>query len=184
MSGTQHATALVPSLWVVRFAPLIPTGGRVLDFACGSGRHAKWLAGQGLQVEAVDRDASALETLSSINGVATRLADLEGGDWPYVGTKFDAVVVTNYLYRPRHAMLLDCLASNGVLIYETFMSGNERFGKPSNPEFLLRQDELLSWLGDEFTLVAFEQGDISMPRAAAVQRICAVKSKGKPIPLP
>jgi hypothetical protein len=142
------------------------------------------LAEQGLQVEAVDRDASALETLSGIDGISTRLADLEGGDWPYADAKFDAVVVTNYLYRPSRAMLLDCVASNGVLIYETFMSGNERFGKPSNPDFLLRQDELLSWLGDEFILVAFEQGDISIPRAAAVQRICAVKSRCKPIPLP
>ena len=184
MIGVTHATALVPSPWVVRFSPLIAADGRVLDFACGSGRHARWLAGRGLRVEAVDRDSAALEALANIDGISTRVADLEGGDWPYLNTKFDAIVVTNYLYRPRHPMLLDCLAPNGVLIYETFMLGNERFGKLSNPDFLLCQDELLSWVGEDFTLVAFEQGDISAPRAAAVQRICAVKGKGKPIPLP
>ena len=164
------------SLWVERFAPLIRAGGSVLDLACGRGRHSLLLAGLGYQVEAVDRDAEVLAAITAgAPGVVTRLADLEGGPWPYHGRAFDGIVVTNYLFRPLLPLLLDALEVNGVLIYETFMAGNGRFGKPSNPDFLLRQDELLDLVRPRLNVVAFEQGEIDAPRLAVVQRLCATR---------
>jgi hypothetical protein len=103
------------------------------------------------------------------------MADLEGGPWPYHGRAFDGIVVTNFLYRPLLPMLLNALDVNGVLIYETFMVGNERLGKPSNPTFLLRPGELLDVVRRKLTVVAFEQGEIEQPRAAVVQRLCATR---------
>jgi SAM-dependent methyltransferase len=164
------------SLWVQRFLPLITAGGAVLDLACGDGRHSRLLAEHGYQVEAVDRDAEALAAIAAkLPGIVTRVADLEGGPWPYHGCAFDGIVVTNYLYRPLLPMLLNALDVNGVLIYETFMVGNERFGKPSNPAFLLRSGELLDVVRRRLTLVAFEQGEIASPRSAVVQRLCATR---------
>lgn len=176
-----------PSAWVTRFASLIRAGGEVLDFACGSGRHARWLAARDLRVEAVDRDTAALELVQGLAGVTVRVADLEAGPWPYGGRSFDAVVVTNYLYRPNLDRLLACVAPAGVLIYETFMQGNERFGKPANPDFLLRPGELSSMLGEGWAVVAFEQGEVELPRPAMVQRICALRGpaavmNGRPLP--
>lgn len=164
-----------PSPWVARFAPLIPPGGSVLDLACGRGRHARYLAGLGYQVEALDRDAAALATMAGLPGIHTQQADVEGGPWPYFSRAFDGVVVTNYLFRPLMPHLLNLLEVGGVLIYETFMVGNERFGKPSNPAFLLRKGELLEVIGKRFTVVAFEQGEVAQPKPAMIQRICAVR---------
>ena len=163
------------SEWVKRFAPLIPEGGRVLDPACGNGRHARLLAGLGYRVEAVDRDPEAIAALQGLEGVSPRLADLEGGPWPYHAHGFDGVVVTNYLYRPLLPQLLKLIEVGGVLIYETFMVGNERFGKPSNPAFLLRPGELLEIVRGRMSVVAFEQGEVSSPRPAMVQRLCAAR---------
>ncbi|HEY3433542.1 MAG TPA: methyltransferase domain-containing protein [Rhodocyclaceae bacterium] len=167
--------ALSPSPWITRFAPLIPAGGRVLDLACGRGRHARHLASLGYQVDAVDRDAESLASLSDIQGVTTLQADLEDGGWPYFGRAFDGVVVTNYLYRPLLPLILALLDENAVLIYETFMVGNERLGKPENPAFLLRKGELLDLVKGRLNVVAFEQGQIEQPRPAMVQRICAMR---------
>ncbi len=164
-----------PSPWVRRFAPLIEKGGSVLDLACGSGRHSRLLAEQGCLVEALDRDADALALLAGVPGITTRHADVEGGPWPYHSRAFDGIVVTNYLYRPLLPMLLNALEVNGVLIYETFMVGNERFGKPSNPAFLLRQGELLDVIRRKLVVVAFEQGEVVGPRPAVVQRLCATR---------
>lgn len=169
-----HDADLQASAWVRRFAPLIRSGAAVLDLACGRGRHARWLAARAWQVMAVDRDREALSRLAGLAGVETLCADLEGGEWPLAGREFDGIVVTNYLFRPRFAALLACLKPGGVLIYETFMLGNERFGRPANPEFLLRPGELLERLGGAFAVVAFEQGVVRAPREAAIQRICAV----------
>lgn len=173
-----------PSAWVVRFASLLRAGGQVLDFACGGGRHVRWLAERGFLVEAVDRDTDALASLATIPGVQVREADLENGPWPYNGRQFDGIVVTNYLFRPRLAELLDCVIPGGVLIYETFMLGNERHGKPSNPDFLLRPGELLDRLRDDYQIVAFEQGEVALPRPAVVQRVCAIRHPTAPPELP
>ncbi len=163
------------SPWVRRFAPLIPPGGRVLDLACGGGRHARYLAGLGHPVEAVDRDPVAIAALSGLSGIEARCADLEGGPWPYVGSAFAGIVVTNYLWRPLIPQLMAALDKGGVLIYETFMLGNERFGKPSNPAFLLRKDELRFIVREHLDIIAFEQGAVQTPRPAMVQRICATR---------
>ncbi|MGH9577801.1 MAG: class I SAM-dependent methyltransferase, partial [Terriglobales bacterium] len=167
-----HGHDLAPSPWIARFAPLVAEGARVLDLAAGLGRHARWFANRGARVVAVDRDAALLSTMAGIAGIETRILDLETGAWPLHGEHFDAIVVVNYLHRPLFPHLAASLAPDGVLIYETFMSGNERYGKPSNPEFLLRPGELL----DAFRalrVLAFEQGSIVAPKPAVIQRLCA-----------
>lgn len=163
-----------PSPWVVRFAPLVRPGGTALDLACGSGRHAAFLAARGHAVEAVDRAREALDLLARTPGVTTTCADMEGGPWPFPGRRFDAVVVANYLHRPLLPALRGALAEGGVLLYETFMRGHEALGRPSNPHFLLAPGELLAAFAD-LTVVAFEQGRVEEPRPAVVQRLCAVK---------
>lgn len=163
-------TDLEPSPWVTRWSRLIAAGGSVLDLACGSGRHLRWLAGQGFAVTGVDHDAQALAGLSPFG--RTVAADLENGPWPLAGESFDAIVVANYLWRPLWPMLLASLADGGVLIYETFAVGNEAYGKPSNPDFLLRPGELLEACRG-LQVVAFEDGLLDQP-LRRVQRIAAV----------
>jgi len=165
-----------PSEWVCRWAARIPHSGRVLDLACGSGRHTALLAGMGFQVDAVDRDGLALARLASLPGVTTLAADLENGPWPYPGQRFAGIVVTNYLYRPLLAVLVDSVAPGGVLIYETFAAGNERFGRPSNPAFLLQPGELLEAVHGSLRVVAYEDLEVERPRPAMVQRICALRA--------
>jgi SAM-dependent methyltransferase len=154
---------------------LIRSGGEVLDLACGHGRHARHLAERGYRVIAVDRDPAALAGLAGVPRVRAVRADLEGAPWPFGGDAFDGVVVANYLHRPLFDALAASLAPGGVLIYETFMQGNERYGKPSNPDFLLRPGELAeAWRG-RLEVVAFEQGRVARPKPAVVQRICALR---------
>ena len=160
-----------PSEWVRRWAHLVRPGGRVLDVACGSGRHARFLAGLGLRVLGVDRDPTPVD---GVPGVELQVADLEDGSWPLEGERFDGVVVTNYLHRPLFPRLVEALAPGGVLIYETFALGNERYGRPSSPDFLLQPNELLERTR-ALRPVAFEQGRIAQPKAAVVQRLCAVR---------
>ncbi|HEY8069660.1 MAG TPA: class I SAM-dependent methyltransferase [Burkholderiales bacterium] len=158
-----------PSAWVERWAPLV-TRGTVLDVACGSGRHANFFLGRNLKVVALDREDQ------TIPGARFVRADLENGSpWPLAGERFEAVVVTNYLYRPLFPRLIESLAAGGVLLYETFMLGNERFGRPSNPEFLLRPGELLEAFAG-LTVKGFEEGALGHPKPAMIQRLCAVQA--------
>ncbi len=175
MHDDAHDGIDQPSAWVQRWAEHIPAAGRVLDVACGSGRHARWLAARGHRVEAVDRDKDALRSLAGIRNVTTREADLEGAAWPYSGEQFDAIVVVNYLHRPLLPLLLSALAPRGVLIYETFAVGNERYGRPRNPDFLLKPGELLQIAHGHLEVFAYENLKLDAPRPAVVQRICAVK---------
>lgn len=163
-----------PSDWVQRWTHLIPPGGAVLDLACGSGRHLRWLAARGFRVTGVDRDVQALESLQPLHAVAELLAaDLEAeGPWPLAGRRFDAVVVTNYLWRPRFAEVLSLLADDGVLIYETFASGHEALGRPTRPDFLLKPGELLQRCAG-LQVVAYEDGRLEHP-PRRVQRIAAL----------
>lgn len=162
---------LPPSPWVLRWAPLIRPGGEVLDLACGAGRHARSLARLGFEVSAVDRDTGAFAAPPP--GVALLQADLEGGPWPYPGVAFDGIVVTNYLHRPLLPVLVESLVPGGVLVYETFARGNERFGKPSNPAFLLEPGELLEAVRGRLRVIAYEDVVVEVPRPAAIQRVCA-----------
>lgn len=172
-SSPSHRS-LDPSPWVVRFVSLIPAGGVALDLACGYGRHSRLLADRGYKVEAVDRDPEAIAFLSGVPGVTPRVADLEGGPWLYAGHHFDGIVVTNYLHRPLLPLVVDALAPAGVLIYETFAVGNEKFGRPSNPDFLLRPGELLDAVRGRLKVIAFEDQYVDVPKPAMVQRTCAV----------
>ena len=162
------------SSWVVAWAGLVPQDATVLDVAAGRGRHTGFFAGRGHAVTAVDRDPSPISGYSEFDIEVVR-ADLENGPWPLAGRKFGAVVVTNYLHRPLFPILLDSLSAGGVLIYETFMQGNERLGKPSNPDFLLKDGELLELVRGRFSVTAYEARMISEPRMAMVQRIAARK---------
>ena len=162
-----------PSSWVIRFSPLIAPGSRVLDVACGHGRHTRLLASRGHRVTAADRDAAALAGLSGVTAVTCVQADLEAAPWPFAPASFDAVIVTNYLHRPLLPHIAASLRGGGILIYETFMAGNERFGKPSNPDYLLRPHELLGAFASLY-VVGFEQGVEQSPAPRAVQRIAAL----------
>ena len=166
------------SAWVRRWSHLAPAGGSVLDVACGRGRHSRWVAGRGHPGVALDRSAEALAAIGlPAERFETVLADIEGGPWPLAGRQFDAVVVTNYLWRPLLPTLLGSLAPGGVLIYETFAAGNETVGKPSRPDFLLQPGELLQ-LCQSLRTVAYEDGfetALAGTTARFVQRIAAVR---------
>jgi SAM-dependent methyltransferase len=180
----QH-TALPPSAWLQRFAPLIPAGGEVLDLACGSGRHIPLLLAQGLRVTGVDRDAAALAEARAAAGTNAALqllqADIETGAWPLAGRRFAGIVVTNYLWRPLWPAILAALDDGGVWIHETFAQGHQRIGRPSRPDFLLQPGELLQVAQQArpaLRVVAFEDGfePARAGRSARyVQRIAAVR---------
>lgn len=173
----QHSAMDQPSDWVVRFARLIPTG-EVLDLACGAGRNARWIAGLGHPVLALDRDIHALAQASG-PGIRTFQYDLEqGAPWPFATARFSGIVVTNYLHRPLLAPLFASMAPGGVLIYETFAAGNEVFGRPARADFLLGHGELLQAAADAagWRVLAFEDGYVAHPRPAMMQRICVKKA--------
>ena len=177
-SSAPHFCQGDPSEWVLRFAERVPRNGRVLDLACGGGRHSRWFLDRGNRVTAVDRDLAGLADLPSGGALERLEADLEDGSpWPLAGRRFEAVLVTNYLHRPLFPYLAQAVAPGGLLLYETFARGNERFGRPSNPDFLLRPGELLAWLhrteADRFRIIAYEDLVVDRPRPAAVQRIAA-----------
>jgi SAM-dependent methyltransferase len=172
MHGTPAA-----SPWIERWAHLVPAGGSVLDIACGFGRHSRFFAQRGLRVTAVDRDADAVASIADV--AEALVADIENGPWPFAGRTFDAVVVTNYLWRPLMPSIVDTVAPGGVLLYETFAAGNEAFGKPSRADFLLQPGELLR-LCAGFDVVAYEHGRLEQP-TRIVQRIAAFRPGKSPV---
>lgn len=195
-----HLRITRPSDWIVRFAPLIPAGGTVLDLAAGGGRHTRHLLGldRGLQVLALDRAAEPLAAFDAEPRVEAIAADLEDGSpvfdapGPLAGRTFAGIVVSNYLHRPLFAPLIASLAPGGVLIYETFARGNEVYSKPRNPDHLLRSGELLEAVQGKLQVVAYEHGRIDAGELPGVkQRICAVndlagssRDDGEPEPHP
>jgi SAM-dependent methyltransferase len=170
----DHAGIAAASPWIRRFAGRLHPGSRVLDLASGSGRHSRLFLERGCSVLAVDRDIAALADLRSHPRLEAMAADLEaGGASPFAGRQFDAVVVVNYLHRPLMADLVASVAPGGLLLYETFAAGNERFGRPRNPDYLLRPGELLAAVNGRLRVLAYEDLVIDEPRPAAVQRIAA-----------
>lgn len=155
----------------MQWAGLIAANAAVLDVAAGGGRHSRFFAERGHKVTALDRDTSRLAPYPGIEIVQADLED--GSPWPLPGRTFGAVVVANYLHRPLFAALLDALAPGGVLLYETFMEGNERFGEPSRPAFLLKDGELLDLVRGRLSVTAYEARMISEPKMAMVQRLAA-----------
>jgi SAM-dependent methyltransferase len=168
MHGAEQA-----SPWVTRWAHLIAPGAAILDLACGSGRHVRWLHARGHAVTGVDRDAAAVEPLRALAEIV--VADIEQGEWPLPGRRFGAVLVTNYLWRPLLARLIDSLGPGGVLLYETFTQDQASIGRPSNPDFLLRHGELLQAAAG-LRVVAYEDGFIAMPDRF-VARLVAVREQ-------
>ena len=170
MSTVLHGQEPTSS-WVARWSHLLPAACHVLDLACGHGRHMRHFASLGHPVTGIDRNADAIAAVSPLGEAIC--ADIEAGPWPLQGRSFGGVVVTNYLWRPLWRNILDSLAPNGVLIYETFSAGNETVGKPSRPNFLLQPAELLTMCKD-LRIVAFEEGFLPQPERF-VQRIVAVR---------
>lgn len=166
MHGTED-----PSIWVQRWSHLIAPHSRVLDVACGAGRHMHFLAAQGHTAFGVDRNPEALALAQKYGDVTC--ADIENGPWPFTGQTFDGVVVTHYLWRSLFPVIVQSLAPGGVLIYETFAAGNETVGKPSRPDFLLQPGELLQ-ATEGLRTVAYEDGFEASPDRF-VQRIVAVR---------
>ena len=164
------------SPWVVKHASRIRKNARVLDLACGSGRHALHLASLGLQVIAVDRDVSLLRAQQLPADLTLLEADLENAPWPFGEKEFDAIIVTNYLHRPLFSKMIATLKTDGILIYETFAMGNEKFGKPSNPAFLLQPGELLDVVRGKMRVIAYEDDYVELPKPAMIQRICAANN--------
>lgn len=172
-SAISPCQGLAVSPWVARWLRLVSPESSVLDVACGSGRHTRLAAGQGHRVVALDRNADALAGLEHLSGVSVVHADIETDNWPLRGEQFDVVIVTNYLHRPLFAALLQSLSETGLLIYETFARGNERFGRPSNPAFLLDPGELYGRVHPTLRVLGYEDVYTETPRPAMVQRICA-----------
>lgn len=172
-SSTAHTASpltAAPSEWIQRFAPLLPDRTQVLDVACGSGRHAAYLAQLGHRVTGIDRNTEALSQLPS--HVTPVAADIENGAWPLAGQQFDAVIVTHYLWRALWPQLLASVREGGILLYETFAQGNEAYGKPSRPDFLLAPGELLQVCAG-WHVIAYEHGLRNQPDRV-VQRIAAI----------
>lgn len=166
--------------WVRRHAPLIRAGGNVLDLACGKGRHSRFFLDLGMVVTAVDRDVRGVRDLITNPAAEIIEADLEGeevpgelgGGWPLGERHFDGVVVVNYLHRPLFPNILAAIAPGGVLIYQTFATGHEKLGRPRNPDFLLRENELKDSFTPDLEVIDFQQGKITRPAPAIVQQIC------------
>lgn len=173
-SGEGHSGG-TPSAWVARFAPPAPPGGRALDLACGGGRHARLLLRGGWQVTAVDRDVAGVADLRTDPAAELIETDLENAPWPLGQRRFGLVVVTNYLWRALLPRIVTAVGPGGILLYETFARGNERFGKPSNPDFLLQDGELLRAVDGQLKVIAYECLEVGEPKPAVVQRIAAVQ---------
>jgi SAM-dependent methyltransferase len=173
----SHANVAAPSDWVVRWSHLVPAGASVLDVACGSGRHLRWFAQRGARVIGVDRDAAALQACADVGDAELIEADIENGPWPLAGRRFDAVVVTNYLWRPLLARIVDSVDAGGLLLYETFAMGQESVGRPSRPDFLLQPGELLrAAQAGGLRVLGYEDGFIAAPERF-VQRIAALRER-------
>lgn len=161
------------SPWIARFAALVPAGGAVLDLACGGGRHGRLFLERSHPVTFIDIDLGGVADLKAQTGATLLQADLENAPWPLAGRRFAGIVVTNYLWRPHIPLLIEALAPGGLLLWETFLRGHERYGKPSNPDFLLTPNELFERFKDALDILAFEQGEDSQPRPMRRQRIAA-----------
>ena len=167
-----------PSAWIARFAHLVCSQGSVLDLACGMGRHTRFFSARDHAPTSVDKAPEATRSVADIAETIT--ADIENNSWPLTGRSFDGVVVTNYLWRPLWPLILGSVKPGGVLLYETFAQGNEAYGRPSRPEFLLAPGELLQVCAG-WNIVAYEHGRLAQPERV-VQRIAAIRPDGAATP--
>ena len=180
MPSDTDRTMPPPSAWVVKHGGMIPPGGTVLDVACGAGRHGRFFRSLGHPVVMLDRDISRVADMASDGEVEIVARDLEGGrPWPLTGRRFAGVIVVNYLFRPILPALVASVAPGGALIYDTFAVGNEAYGHPSNPDYLLRREELLIAVRPELVVMAFEDVEETEPRPSVRQRVLAVRPTGR-----
>jgi len=163
------------SPWVEKHVPLIPKARPVLDVACGGGRHSLHLLKLGYEMVSVDVETTAITTYKDLPGLSIVRADLEKDPWPFAENTFASIVVVNYLWRPLLPDLCASLMPGGVLLYDTFARGNEKYGRPSNPDFLLKQRELQETLEDELEILDFFDGFVDTPTPACRQSIAARK---------
>jgi SAM-dependent methyltransferase len=170
-SDLPHGAA-DPSPAIARWAALVPAGGRVLDVAAGGGRHARLFLDRGHPVTAVDRDPAALRAIGDARLEVVQ-ADLEGAPWPFAGRTFAGVVVCNYFWRALLADLVASVAPGGVLLYDSFAVGNERYGRPRNPDFLARPEELRDAVRDQLDVVEYRHGEVGTPPTSVRQLLCA-----------
>ena len=167
----------MPSEWIREHTKLISPGGSVLDLACGSGRHTSFLLKRGNNVTALDRDISQLKDVPETKNLKILEHDLEGAlRWPFAPQAFDGIIVANYLYRPLFSEIVKSLAPQGILIYQTFAVGNEKYGHPRNPQYLLSKDELLQVFGKRLHVVKYSHGLIKRPFPAVMQSICCINN--------
>jgi hypothetical protein len=182
-------TSLAPSPWVSRWLGPARPNSRLLDWAAGSLRHSRFASSLGYQVTAIDKLPN--ETLPQLrrdqsDQIEYRSCDVESGAWPLASTeRFDVILVTNYLFRQRLPLLGMHLARDGLFIYETFALGNEKFGRPKNPDFLLKPGELFEFCQRQgLHVLAFEDGIVDLAREtdlqtnqkARIQRVVAHRS--------
>ena len=172
----QSHNSMPPSEWVIRYAKYIQNHGVVLDLACGAGRHTRYMLGLSHPVVAIDIDISKLSDISDIRNLYILEYNLEESAWPLGDKEFAGIIVTNYLHRPLIPSILGSLADKGILIYETFAVGNETLGKPKNPDYLLKHEELLDFCIGQLRVIAYENLTIKKPKPAVVQRICAINN--------
>ena len=173
MVNQNFTTSIGPSSWLQRHSSLIPHSGPILDIAAGSGRHTQYLLEKGHTVVSIDKDVSRLAQITSPRLSIARV-DLETPKpWPFKNSAFAAVIVTNYLHRPLFPQIIKALALGGVLVYETFANGNEKFGKPANPDYLLKTGELIQLTLGRLHILAYEDLTVDQPRPAQIQRIVA-----------
>jgi SAM-dependent methyltransferase len=171
---SEKPTIRPPSPWITRFAGMVPAGAPVADIACGLGRHGRLFLDRGHPVLFADRDASRIADLAGTKGVEIVEADFEGaGDWPLGGRQFAGVIVTNYLWRPILPKIVALVAPGGLLLYETFAVGNEAYGRPRNPDFLLRPGELFEAVRGHLDVLAYEQRTVHRRDPAVIQHIAA-----------
>ena len=164
-----------PNKWVECYSSLIPSGGSVLDLACGSGRHTGMLLNKGYQVTAVDIDTTLIKQNFSNKNLNIVKCDLESlSFWPFEKNSFLGIIVVNYLHRPLFSKIIESLREEGVLVYQTFADGHSRYGKPKNPDYLLKRGELKT-VFDSMKIISYQHGYLSYPSQSIIQRICCVK---------
>jgi SAM-dependent methyltransferase len=165
------------SPWIEKYAHQIPLEKPVLDLACGKGRHSLYLLDAGYKVTAVDIDITSISVFQGLDGLSVVQADLEKQSWPFSRDAFSGIVVVNYLWRPLFVDIVAALAPGGLLLYDTFMRGNERYGHPRNPDYLLAPGELQEIFGERLEVIDFFEGYVEEPKSAYRQSIAARKPR-------
>lgn len=179
---------LKPDELLLKHADLLTPGtlkGPVLDLACGDGHNGLYLAARGLSVVLADTSLEALEGAGQLARRASLDVTLwhvdlekEGTD-PLKGKSFGAVLVFRYLHRPLIPSIMRSIMERGILVYETYTTGQPRFGRPNNPHFLLKPGELAGWFRD-WEIIHYFEGVRENPMRAVARIVCRKSPQGEP----